>query len=181
MSILRRAMIEERKRLLGKEKRSAEICRRFLSEFECPKRVFCYVNFGAEVETKPLIETLLANGTRVFAPKTIRNDMKFYEVTDLSALVPGAYGISEPSGDTEEVVPEQTDLMIMPGLIFDEDGGRVGYGMGYYDRYLAAHPAYTVAFAFEMQVQTEPMKRKDTDIPYHMLITEKRVVKRENA
>lgn len=174
MSILRRVMIEERNRLEGKDKRNEAIYNRFFEVYPEASRVFVYVNFGSEVATKPIIERLLSEGKKVFAPRMFGLDMRFFEVTELALLEKSKNGILEPKGDTEEAFPNPDDLMIMPGVIFDEYGGRVGYGMGCYDRYLAKYNCHKCAFAFEMQVQSERMLLKPTDKTYDALLTERR-------
>lgn len=178
MSILRRAMIDQRNSIVGREKRSAAICERFLTEFKNVERVFLYVSFGSEVDTHGLIETLLKKGKRVFAPRMFGMDMRFYEITDMALLTKSENGILEPPQEVIDTHAKlrDTDVMILPGVIFDEVGGRIGYGMGCYDRYLAKYPTNTVAFAFEAQVQDQPLTLKETDKRYDVLISEKRMI-----
>ena len=192
MSILRHLKIEERNRLEGREEKNKAIYERFFKVFPEPGRVFIYVDFRAEVETRKIISTLLERGIPVAAPKMFGLDMAFFRIDSLEGLRPNANGILEPDvpdklliqdPQNEELlahgfmVPsEPEDLMILPGVAFDTVGTRMGYGLGCYDRYLKEHPCLTCAFSYEIQIQNKPMVRKASDIPYDLLISEKRLI-----
>ena len=118
-----------------------------------------------------LIEEAWKRGKEVAVPKVSGKDMVFYRLTDFSQLEPGYYGIPEPVG--KETVDWEEGLMIMPGVAFDRENHRVGYGGGFYDRFLEKHSGLSllaVAFDFQIlsQVPTEP-----TDIFPHSSVTEK--------
>lgn len=103
-------------------------------------------------------------------PKVVGKDMVFYRLTDFSQLEPGYYGIPEPARG--EIVQWEDAMMIMPGVAFDRDNHRVGYGGGFYDRFLEKHPRIervAVAFSFQIlpQVPVEP-----TDIFPQIIVTE---------
>jgi 5-formyltetrahydrofolate cyclo-ligase len=192
MSILRHVKIEERNRLQGREEKNKAIYDRFFQTFPDPGRVFIYVDFRAEVETRKIIETLLQRDIPVAAPKMFGLDLGFFRIRSLRHLRPNANGILEPDVpdkliiqdpknqtllDYGFMVPDQPgDLMILPGVAFDTVGTRMGYGLGCYDRYLKEHPCLTCALSYEMQIQNEPMVRKASDIPYDLLISEKRLI-----
>ena len=192
MSILRHVKIEERNRLEGREEKNAAIYERFFKTFPEPGRVFIYVDFRAEVETRKIIRTLLERGIPVAAPKMFGLDLAFFRIDSLDNLRPNANGILEPDvpdklqiqdPDNQELlshgfmVPDQPgDLMILPGVAFDTCGMRMGYGLGCYDRYLKEHPCLTCALSYEIQIQHKPMVRKASDIPYDTLISEKRLI-----
>ena len=192
MSILRHVKIEERNRLEGREEKNKAIYERFFKTFPEPARVFIYVDFRAEVETRKIIRTLLEKGIPVAAPKMFGLDLGFFRIDSLEHLRPNQNGIMEPDvpdklniSDPENpallsygfMVPDQPgDLMVLPGVAFDTVGMRMGYGLGCYDRYLKEHPCLTCALSFEIQIQSKPMVRKASDIPYDVLVSEKRLI-----
>ena len=126
-----------------------------LPEFLQADRVMAYADYNHEVMTRFIIEEAWKSGREVAVPKVVGKDMVFYRLTDFSQLAPGYFGIPEP---TEGETVDWTDaLMIMPGVAFDRENHRVGYGGGFYDRFLEAHPALPhIALAFEFQVKRNP-------------------------
>lgn len=187
MGLIRKLMIETRNRLDRKEERSAEIAKLFFSHLpEDVKKVFIFAGVDSEVQTLGIIEELIKKGIRVYCPKVCVRDIHFFEVSSLSDLQPGYHRIPEPAveeedRDLEKIAAEKavdpTDtpdcLMVMPGVVFDETGGRMGYGAGMYDRYLAKHPCRKIGLAYEIQVRESPLYLKPTDIRVDALITEK--------
>ena len=128
------------------------------------------IDFGGEVGTRPLMLEAWKLGKTVWVPKVHGETMDFYEITSFDELKPGAYGILEPDAG----IPASADdgLMIMPGVAFDTNRNRVGYGGGYYDRYLESHPQlHTLALAFDMQVLFE-VPAEEQDIKPQLLVTE---------
>lgn len=117
---------------------SRKICNA-ICMLDCYKRaetVFCYAAVNGEVELNFLIEQAWKDGKKVALPRTAGKEMHFYPVRSLSQLNPGFMGIPEPEAVGQPLFPGETDLMVMPGLAFDRKRNRVGYGGGYYDRYL---------------------------------------------
>ena len=149
-----------------------EICRKTseLDLFREATDIYCYIDFGGEVGTRTLIMEAWKLGKTVWVPKVHNETMDFYELDSFDELKPGTYGILEP--DTGVPATAEDGLMIMPGVAFDTNRNRVGYGGGYYDRYLEAHPhLHTLAFAFDMQVLFE-VSTEETDIKPQILVTE---------
>lgn len=191
MGMIRKLMLEARDRLDRKEERNSLIMRRFFCFL--PKeteRVFIFAGTGSEVSTLPIIERLLEEGISVFCPKVIGRNIEFFRIGSVSDLVPGVHNIPEPDiaeegRPIEDIIREKAVypddspacLMVMPGVVFDEDGGRMGYGAGMYDRYLEHRPCYKVALAFEVQVCEKPLVLRTTDVPIDALITERCVRK----
>ena len=141
-----------------------------LPEFLQADRLLVYADYNHEVMTGFLIREAWKAGKEVAVPKVVGKDMVFYRLTDFSQLKPGYFGISEP--DEGEIVDWENALMIMPGVAFDRENHRVGYGGGFYDRFLEKHPhlkRIAVAFDFQIldQVPTEP-----TDICPQIIVTE---------
>ena len=140
-----------------------------------------YVNFRSEVETIPLINTCLKKGLRVCVPLTITAEHRLlaYEITDLERdLAKGYCGIPEPDPQRLTLVePNTIDTVIIPGSVFDQQGGRLGYGGGYYDRFLqySADKALRVGVAFDLQLIDEvPTEPHDQNLNY--LITETKTI-----
>ncbi|MBS6195774.1 MAG: 5-formyltetrahydrofolate cyclo-ligase [Clostridiales bacterium] len=155
---------------------SHEICKALtgLEEFSGAEWIYLYIDCKNEVMTGEIMERALQMGKRVAAPKVIGKDMVFYEIFSREDLEPGYFGIPEPREGLKEAVGEE-GLLLMPGVAFDREKHRVGYGGGFYDRYLEKHTGHfkaAVAFEFQMmdQVPTEP-----TDILPDLVITEKQI------
>lgn len=99
--------------------------------------VFCFVGTEDEINTKPIIEDILKKGKRAGVPKCIsKGIMEVYEIHSMDDLAPGKYGILEPVDTCEKISPKEIDLALIPCLSCSRDGRRLGYGGGYYDRYL---------------------------------------------
>lgn len=142
-----------------------------LPAFKKAEKILVYADYNHEVMTGYLIEEAWKQSKEVAVPKVVGKDMVFYKLTDFSQLEPGYFGIPEPASG--EIVDWEDALMIMPGVAFDKENHRCGYGGGFYDRYLEKHPLVervAVAFSFQMvpEVPTEP-----TDICPQILVTEK--------
>jgi 5-formyltetrahydrofolate cyclo-ligase len=143
--------------------------------------LFIYVNFRSELETLELIQLCLSKGKRVVVPLVDASAVSMIplQIKDPEKdLVPGYYGIPEPDPQKSlRIAAREIDAAIIPGSVFDINGGRLGYGGGYYDRFLVndAPQAKRVGFAFEMQV-IENVPVQPHDQPLDILITEKRIV-----
>lgn len=166
---LRRA-ISEKKRALTPEKMdtaSRELARQFcaLPAYAGAKTVYGYLSYNQEVRTGYVLEQALRDGKRVAVPKVYGEEMRFIYITDLSAVAPGSYGIPEPLAD-EPVADDPRALVLMPGLAFDGQGNRMGYGGGFYDRFLAREPAHpTVALCYGFQlVKQIPVQEHDVPV-----------------
>lgn len=146
---------------------------RAMEEFQKAARVYAYVDYNKEVFTRPLIEAAWEAGKKVAVPKVHGKDLVFYEFTDYDQLEPGYFQIPEPAYGA--AVNWEEALMLMPGVAFDGKRRRVGYGGGFYDRYLEAHPGhFTVALAFEFQM-LEEAPYEDTDIRPDRVVTQAKI------
>ena len=149
-----------------------------LPAFKNADRILVYADYNHEVVTEYLIKEAWKAGKEVAVPKVVGKDMVFYRLTDFSQLEPGYFGIPEPVRG--EIVKWEDALMVMPGVAFDPENNRVGYGGGFYDRFLEKHPDITrLAVAFDFQildlVPTEP-----TDICPQIIVTQSKVYRRED-
>ena len=162
---LSEAQIEARSRVLADRLFAAEQYR------QC-KSLYAYLSFNQEVRTSPIIERAWADGKRVAVPKVIGRDMVFIWIDSFDNLAPqGAYNITEPIEDGP-VADDATALVLMPGLAFDPEGRRVGYGGGYYDRFLEKEPDHPlVALCYDFQL-VDHLEVEAHDVPVDVVITD---------
>ncbi len=127
--------------------------------------IYGYLPYNQEVRTTPILEKALAEGKRVAVPKVYGDTMRFVYLTDLSQVEKGYCGIPEPVAD-EPVAREEKALVLMPGLAFDENGGRMGYGGGFYDKFLEQEPGHpTLALCYDFQmVPRVPVEEHDCPV-----------------
>ncbi|MCI8514806.1 MAG: 5-formyltetrahydrofolate cyclo-ligase [Lachnospiraceae bacterium] len=130
--------------------------------------LYLYADVRKEVRTGPLIRRALSEGRRVALPRIEGKKMDFYYITDEKELSPGRFGIPEPGSSCQRAEDEEA-LLIVPGVAFDSRGGRLGYGGGFYDRYLAEHRRQVpAALAYDIQIAdripSEPWDHRITRI-----------------
>ena len=134
------------------------------SQYQNAKTIYGYLPYNQEVRTVPMLEQAIRDGKRVAVPKVYGDDMKFIYMDDLSCVELGYAGIPEPVADGP-VADDPTALVLMPGMAFTEKGDRMGYGGGFYDKFLAAeptHPTVALCYAFQM---VESLPTEEYDIP----------------
>ena len=164
-----RREIRARKRAMTEEEietRSAKLARLFFASeaYQNAKTIYGYLPYNQEVRTVPMLERALKDGKKVAVPKVYGEEMKFLYLDDLNAVAKGYAGIPEPIAD-EPVAHDKTALVLMPGLAFDPQGHRIGYGGGFYDKFLAAEPSHpTLALCYEFQMLPK-LDVEDHDIP----------------
>ena len=157
------AQIENASRNLGKQFAASLL-------YKEAKTIYGYLPYNQEVRTVPMLQQALDEGKRVAVPKVYGDEMKFIYLDDLSKVEKGYSGIPEPILD-EPVADDKTALVLMPGLAFDREGHRMGYGGGYYDRFLAAEPNHpTVALCFDFQI-VEQIPTEEFDIPVDLVLS----------
>ena len=156
------AQIEEKSRVLGEKFVQTELYRQ-------ARTVYGYLPYNQEVRTLPILEQAIRDGKRVAVPKVYGEEMKFHYMTDLSRVENGYAGIPEPLGD-EPVAEDDTALVLMPGLAFDKEGHRIGYGGGFYDKFLAGEPGHpTVALCYDFQVLPR-LETEEFDVPVDLVL-----------
>ena len=137
--------------------------------------VMVYISYNGEVDTFGLINHMLNDGKTLCAPVCVdKETMVAKKFSEVSELISGAYGILEPRG--EEV--SHVDLIIVPGVAFSEDLHRIGYGAGYYDRFLRNSDAVTCGLFYEMQKADFAPDERDKKLDY--VITEEKIYRQEN-
>jgi len=164
-----RKQIREQKRAMTPEQieqASAKLAELFFATdfYKHATTLYGYLPYNQEVRTVPILERALADGKKVAVPKVYGDEMKFIYLTDLTQVAPGCMGIPEPVAD-EPVADDPTALVLMPGLAFDREGHRIGYGGGFYDKFLSAEPEHpTLALCYAFQVLPH-LETEAFDIP----------------
>ena len=164
-----RRSIREHKRAMTEEEieaRSARLGQLFLESdaYKAAKTIYGYLPYNQEVRTVPMLEQALRDGKKVAVPKVYGDEMKFLYLDDLTKVAKGYAGSPEPIAD-EPVADDKTALVLMPGLAFDPEGHRIGYGGGFYDKFLAAEPNHpTLALCYEFQMLPK-LDTEEHDIP----------------
>ncbi len=135
-------------------------------EYIKSKVIFIYVSYNGEVDTEKLIKQALCDGKTVCVPRVISKaeGMEAVPIKDFGELISGAYGILEAPKAFPSINPQSIDLAIVPGVAFDNGGGRLGYGGGFYDRYLALmrQDSISTALAYSIQIVDDiPMEPQD--------------------
>jgi 5-formyltetrahydrofolate cyclo-ligase len=180
----RRRALEARDRLsqAERDRLAEEVCAQSvtLPELTAARTVMLFASFRSELDTAPIARWILREGKVLCLPRVLGpRRMAAFRVTDLAAdLVAGTWGIPEPREGLPEVPPRTLDLVFVPGSAFDEEGGRCGYGGGFYDNYLPLTRPGTpwVALAFETQL-VPPIDCEPHDLPVTAIVTERRVIR----
>ena len=155
----------------------SEIQSRFLTlrQYIYCKTVFTYVSKDIEVDTLSIIRAAWANGKRVAVPRCVTEtrEMDFFYITNMSDLEEGAFGVLEPIADKcEKVTDFSKGLCIVPGLSFDAEGYRLGYGKGYYDRFLSKFQGDTVGLCYSNCIKWK-LPHGYYDKPVDLIVTDR--------
>lgn len=151
-----------------------------LPEFKKAKNILLFAGYGSEPDTLSFLPEFLDMGKRVYCPLVEGDVMEFYQVSDASDFSEGYKGIPEPkAGNMRNYVPCKEDFMIIPGTVFDREGNRIGYGKGFYDKYLSdVFTGQTAAIAFSFQViENGNIPAEKTDIKMSCIVTEKEIIR----
>ena len=169
-----RRLIRQKKRALTPEQIETASDRLAERLFRHPlyrqaRTVYLYLSCNQEVRTAPILRRALADGKRVAAPCVEGERLRFRLLTADTPLVPDAFGAPEPLGSPP--VDDPTALVLLPGLAFGADGTRLGYGGGFYDKYLAAHRQHvTLALCYDFQMFAH-LDVDDYDIPVQYVLS----------
>lgn len=165
-----------------KEEMDREIFNRLinLDLYKEAKNIFIYLSFGSEIDTNPIIDRALEDGKEVYIPKIYKSnkEMKAIRLNSFEDLEENSMGILEPKDDSNFIDKENIDLIIVPGAVFDLEGNRIGYGGGYYDRFLSniKDKRNKVALAYDLQI-VENIEAEEHDIKVDYIITNSRINK----
>lgn len=174
---MRESLKKIRKNISEEKKKDydLEIICRFLmtDEYKNAETVLCYAGTADEIDTKYLIYACLANHKRVGLPRCNGDILDFYYVRSLDDLMVGSFGIMEPDvRKCSRILDFRNSVLVVPGLGFSPDGNRIGYGRGYYDRFISHYSGKVVGMCYQQQVKMNiPVEETDENID--VLITEK--------
>lgn len=149
-----------------------------LEEFKNSKNIMFYVSFENEVDTHEMIKELLDKKT-IVVPYVVKGNLHLSELKNFDDLEPKTFGILEPKEDKiKEFDPQKLDLIIVPGIVFDHNGHRVGYSLGYYDKFLAMlkNDHTKIGLAFDFQI-IEKIPHEQHDVPMDIVITEEKIIR----
>ena len=165
---LRKKILQEMKALSQEQKRAMDraLTERFLHHpfYQEAKNIATYLSFPHEFQTQELIEQALKDGKKVLIPKTYPKGRMEFVVYNPQQLAKTSFGLLEPQGDLEVVEPSQIDLIHVPGLAFTTEGYRIGYGGGYYDRYLEHFTGHTLSTVYPCQIQEFNFENHDIPV-----------------
>ena len=156
--------------------RSIKICHRIMNTrlYQEAKYVYGYYPLGNEVSLIPVMEDCLCQGKKLALPRVEGNQIVFYEITSLNQVKEGCFHVMEPI--TSRKMQQEQALVLTPGVAFDKNGNRIGYGKGYYDRYFHSYPGLIrLGVAYQSQVE-EHIPVEETDVKLQYLITECKMI-----
>ena len=173
---LRKQVLQEMKAISQEQKQFIDktLTERLLQHpfYQEAKVIATYLSFPHEFQTQGLIEQALRDGKKVLIPKTYPKGRMDFVVYDPQQLVKTSFGLLEPQGDLEVVDVSQIDLIHVPGLAFTREGYRIGYGGGYYDRYLEHFSGHTLSTVYPCQIRD--FIPEDHDIPVQEVLIDER-------
>ena len=173
---LRKKILQEMKALPQEQKEFIDqaLTERLLHHpfYQEAKVIASYLSFSHEFQTQGLIEQALKDDKKVLIPKTYPKGRMDFVVYDPQQLVKTSFGLLEPQGDLEVVAASQIDLVHVPGLAFTTEGYRIGYGGGYYDRYLKHFTGHTLSTVYPCQIRD--FSPENHDIPVQEVLIDER-------
>ncbi len=141
--------------------------------FRDAQKIGVYYPIGSEILTQDIIQELLSNGKDAFLPKVIGENIEFRKIVDFSSLEKGSFDIMEPKDDCQ--ADDSLDVVLVPTVCISPSGVRLGYGHGFYDRFLAKHKSVTISLTFEKQI-VKKIPKLEHDIVIDWIITEDRIL-----
>ena len=175
-SELRKQVLQEMKAIPREQKQAMDqaLTERFLKHpfYQEANTIATYLSFPHEFQTQGLIEQALKDGKKVLIPKTYPKGRMDFVVYDPQQLVKTSFGLLEPQGNLEVVDASQIDLIHVPGLAFTMEGYRIGYGGGYYDRYLEHFSGHTLSTVYPCQIRD--FSPENHDIPVQEVLIDER-------
>ena len=144
-----------------------------INVFRDAQKIGVYYPIGSEILTQDIIQELLSNGKDVFLPKVMEKNIEFRKIVDFSSLEKGSFDIMEPKDYCQ--TDNSLDVVLVPTVGISPIGVRLGYGQGFYDRYLAEHKVITISLTFEKQI-IKNIPKSEHDIIIDWIVTEERIL-----
>ena len=144
-----------------------------INAYRNAQKIGVYYPIGSEVLTQDIIQELLSNGKDVFLPKVIGKKMEFRKISNFSSLEKGSFDIMEPKDDCQ--TDNSLDVVLVPTVGISPVGVRLGYGHGFYDKFLAEHKVTTISLTLEKQI-VKNIPKSEHDIIINWIITEDRIL-----
>lgn len=178
-SQLRKKYMAMRDSLTAEEikRKSFDICNTIinLDKFQKAGSIFLYINMKSEVSTSRIIKNAWENNIITYAPKVIsKRVMKFFPFDQKSNLIKSRFGVFEPEYN-ENGFPDDDSVIIVPGLVFDKEKYRVGYGGGYYDSFLKEAKGLKIGVCYSFQI-IDSFERGKYDVPVDIIVTENGII-----
>lgn len=177
---VRKKYLTIRREIKKRELKAAAVAAKLFAmpEYISAKTVAIYCSLASELSTDILRRCAVAEGKRVGLPKTFGDHMNFYVIGGNEILERSPFGVWEPLGEEEKLIlPEEIDLIIVPGLAFDREYNRLGFGRGFYDRYLSKTDAFKIGLCYDAQIAEKNEIPIDAfDVKMDKIITEKEVI-----
>ena len=178
---IRKKYLAIRKNIINREEKTKEIVDRLLNDstYQKANTIALFKSFNFEVDTNSIIDISLSNNKVVALPRIEQDEIVFYKINSKSVLVKNKYKIEEPISKKDNYIEkENIDLVIVPGLCFDRSGNRLGYGKGFYDRFLSGTSIRTIAICFDEQLLDEGLlPASNSDVKIEEIITNKEKIK----
>jgi len=175
---LRNRLLEQRDNtshdLLGISSEKIQKKLRKIFAFKNAQKIGIYYPIGSEVFTQDIIQELLSQSKEVFLPKVVGKNIEFRKIEDFSSLETGSFDILEPKDDCE--VDNNLDVIIVPTVGISQTGVRLGYGHGFYDRFLAEHKTVAISLTLEKQI-IKNIPKSIHDVTMNWIVTEERATK----
>ena len=168
----RKHFIQMRKYIIHKDEKSHLIYQKLIQHerYLQAQRIALYASLKDEVSTDELIQHSFQVGKRVYLPKVVDDDLQFYEIGENESFVKSVFHVMEPVGDASKLMKD-VDLIIVPGVAFDEENHRMGFGKGYYDRFLEKQKVYKIGVCFREQ-RVKEILHDSHDISMDEVITD---------
>ena len=147
---------------------------RKIESYRYAKTIGAYYSIGSEVRTQDILQEILNAGKELALPKVVKNDLVFKKITSFSELEPGNFSVMEPKDKCESV--KDLDVIIVPAIALTRDGFRLGYGFGYYDKFLHGKKLNTIALSYAKQI-IKSFPRDDHDIKMNCIVTEDGIIR----
>lgn len=174
--LLRKNLLTKRNLIKDKNKKDLSIYLGIIEKID--KDILIYCSKPNEIDTTPIIQFAFDFGYRVYVPRVNGKEMNFFEITSFKDLQKGAFNVMEPTGN---ITPPNLDntICITPGIAFDKNYNRLGYGGGYYDRFLQNYNGLKIGLCYD-ELLVDALPNEDTDIPVDIIITNKKNLIKES-